>query len=235
MLAERQRLSLYTRFLPKIVVCGEEIPSEFKSHKNQKIVLLQQVYSKEKKKKNTFVLLFKSGPYRDLCDPTSLLSFEDVDTVCSFFYFERLREKDHMLNLLAVLSCILKPGGYFIGMAFDAIEVLLAFAHDLQGKFIDIPRETRTKCALHLLDGKDNLATLSSHKIPYGSEFSLLLPEVEKTHLPHPCILLDWKSFEKHVLRFGFRLVESHLICPAPGFPAICRSYVFQFFENRFL
>ena len=59
MLAERQRLSLYTRFLPKIVVCGEEIPSEFKSHKNQKIVLLQQVYSKEKKKKNTFVLLLK--------------------------------------------------------------------------------------------------------------------------------------------------------------------------------
>lgn len=184
--------------------------------------------------KNTFCLTFKSGFFRTLCE-FSDISLERTDTFCSFFYVEEIcANKDHLLHLLSFVSCLLRRGGYLIGTCFDAQEVLLEYAEDTNANTIQVPRKTFEQCQLHLLDGKNNATCLSNLKIPLHSDFSLLgLDHESGKSVPSLPKLFDWKTMEKQILRFGFRLVETKLFTPFPHIKrSICRSFVFQLYEH---
>lgn len=249
---ELKRLcQMYAQYLPRVVVC-EQIPCFVQDFLiSKKVILLEQVYNKPKTTKRQkreakdnssrlpkpFSLVFKSGFFPQLCDPESTLHLHQTDTVCSFFYLEKVcQNKDHLLHLLTFLTCILKRGGYFMGTFFDAFQVLQTFTKDVEGKEIQVPKETFDKCQLHLLDGKNNHTLLSSLKIPFQSSFSLMQvseKQREQLNLPSPCIFTDWNSLEKQILRFGFRLVETRLFSPVEIINVpICRSFVFQLVAN---
>jgi hypothetical protein len=241
--AEQVRLwNMYARFLPRVLMGGslESTPSHIKSlSSNQKVAYVQQAISKERRQKidpdTPYQLQFKSGFFYDLCAGTAL---QQTDCVISFFYLEQIcKNKDHLLHFLTFVSVNLKRGGYFIGTAFDAVEVLMTYTQDVEGKYVRIPNETFENCQLHLLDGKNNLTYLSSLKIPLDSEFYLLnLSETQQSHLglPARCNLFDWNAMKKQILRFGFRLVETRLfLLDEKQFPhTIGRSFVFQLVDE---
>jgi hypothetical protein len=249
---EQQRLVTQYVHPCSLVVWGGEVPvSETKRNptkSSEKSILFHQVQSlkeeKEKEKEKcqekdspafrSVIVRWKSGFFHDLVLPSSLLHVQSVDVFSSFFYWERVcATKDHFLHMLCYIATVLKRCGYFMGMIFDAAEVLLAFAQDKESKAIQIPTATFDRCQLNLLEGKtkqENQATIRALKVPQGCSFRVL-----NLKLQHDPVLFDWITMEKQILRFGFRLVETQVFSPSPSAPAICRSFVFQLMDHRAL